>query len=174
MMILFHIQNGMPDEVANYIRTHYMEALRETTTEQDANLLHYVAIYEMTYLAPHIKKLLTLSEPLRLCISYMYRLDMQKITLTTLADMLHMNERLLSQCFHKELGMSFCTFFHKQRIQVSKYLLVFTRFTPVIIAQMLHYTSDTYYCKLFKDITGVSPTDFRKQFQGEKVCLQAI
>ncbi|MDO5291446.1 MAG: helix-turn-helix domain-containing protein [bacterium] len=171
MMILFQIQNGMPDEVANYIRTHYMETLRETTTEQDANLLHYVAIYEMTSLSPYIKKLLSLSEPLRLCITYMYHLDMEKIKLTTLAEKFRINERILSQCFYNEFGMSFSMFFHKQRIQVSKYLLVFTRFSPVTIAEILHYTSDTYYCKLFKDITGVSPTDFRKQFQGEKYIL---
>lgn len=86
----------------------------------------------------------------------------QGITLEEVADRLFVSEEYLSSQFKKETGAGFTETVRKYRIERIKGLLVGTRLKINQIAELTGYTDSKYMSRVFKDETGMLPTEFRK------------
>ncbi len=88
---------------------------------------------------------------------------MNKLTLQKLADYLHVSESYLSRLFKDETGISFTRYLNEIRIQRSKELLLNTKMTIVEIALFVGYEDQSYFTKVFRKLTGITPKKFRSQ-----------
>lgn len=86
----------------------------------------------------------------------------QGITLEELADMLFVSEEYLSSQFKKETGTGFAETVKKYRINRIKELLLGTHLKVNQIAELTGYSDPKYMSRVFKEETGVLPTEFRK------------
>lgn len=84
------------------------------------------------------------------------------ITLDEIAAKLNITPEYLGTQFHKETGVTFSTYMKNYRIQKSKELLVGTSMKLYEIAERVGYTDPKYFSKVFRDVTGQLPADFRK------------
>ena len=86
----------------------------------------------------------------------------QGITLEEVAGRLFVSEEYLSSQFKKETGAGFTETIRKYRIERIKGLLVGTRLKINQIAELTGYADSKYMSRVFKEETGMLPTEFRK------------
>ena len=92
----------------------------------------------------------------------------ESIQLEDLASMTHLSRFYISHSFKKEIGMSPIEYLIDIRIKESKILLRTTNYSISQVADIVGFTTPTYFSKQFRKSTGISPTDYREQFQGVK------
>ena len=92
----------------------------------------------------------------------------ESIQLEDLASMTHLSRFYISHSFKKEIGMSPMEYLIDIRIKESKILLRTTYYSISQVADIVGFTTPTYFSKQFRKSTGISPTDYREQFQGVK------
>ncbi len=87
----------------------------------------------------------------------------EPLTLDQLAEEAHMNKYYLSHTFKKEYGVSPINYMISRRIEESKYLLAETDLSLSQIAQLLGFSSLSYFSQVFRRTQGLSPMEFRQQ-----------
>ena len=84
------------------------------------------------------------------------------IDTTEVARNAHMSYGYFSRCFHDIIGMSFSDYCIQIRIRKAKDYLLNTGYSIQQIADDVGYNDEKYFSRLFKKITGISPTEYRK------------
>lgn len=90
----------------------------------------------------------------------------ESVQLEDLASMTHLSRFYISHSFKKEIGMSPMEYLIAIRIKESKILLRTTNYSISQVADIVGFTTPTYFSKQFRKSTGISPTDYREQYQG--------
>lgn len=86
----------------------------------------------------------------------------EALTLDQLANKAHINKYYLSHIFKQEYGVSPINYMITRRIVESKYLLAETDLSLAQIAQLLGFSSPSYFSQAFRKTQGISPIDYRK------------
>ncbi len=73
----------------------------------------------------------------------------------------------LCKLFKTDCGMTIGDYTNKLRIEAAKRLLQDSNYTIARIQESLGYKSRTYFYNIFKEMTGVSPLEFRRISAGE-------
>lgn len=83
------------------------------------------------------------------------------ISLEKTAEILNITPEYLSTLFKREMGMNFSVFLKEFRIGQAKRLLKSTDLKIYEIAQECGYSNSNYFTKVFKEVTGISPAEYR-------------
>ena len=86
-----------------------------------------------------------------------------KCSLDDVADAFHLNRTYLSELFRETFGKNFVQYKNEVRIEHAKILLVHTNLTIAQIALRCGFDNTSYFAMVFRQITGVSPLQYRKQ-----------
>jgi AraC-like DNA-binding protein len=86
----------------------------------------------------------------------------EPLTLELLAQEAHMNKFYLSHAFKREYGISPISYMISRRINESKYLLTETDLSMSQIAQLLGFSSLSYFSQVFHKTQGISAMEFRQ------------
>lgn len=86
----------------------------------------------------------------------------ETLTLEQLADEAHINKYYLSHAFKREYGISPINYMINRRIEESKYLLAETDLSLSQIAQLLGFSSLSYFSQVFRRTQSVTPMEYRK------------
>ncbi|WP_336772997.1 response regulator transcription factor [Paenibacillus sp. MMO-58] len=87
----------------------------------------------------------------------------ENITLKKISTMLHFNCAYLGQKFKDQENMSFNEYLLQQRMEKAKFLLEQTDMRIYEIANQVGYTEIDWFYKKFKEYTGSSANEYRKQ-----------
>lgn len=87
----------------------------------------------------------------------------EDMTLDQLSDMVHISKYHLSHSFQREFGTSPISYLLSRRIRESRFLLRETDYTLSHIAEILGFSSLSYFSQCFHRSEGMSPTAYRKQ-----------
>jgi YesN/AraC family two-component response regulator len=86
----------------------------------------------------------------------------EKITLQGMADRLFIHQAYFSTIFKRETGKNFVDFVNKVRIEKAEVLISTTDYSMNEISSFVGFQSHSYFNKVFKRMTGVSPLHYRK------------
>ena len=86
----------------------------------------------------------------------------EPLTLEQLAEEAHMNKFYLSHAFKREYGVSPINYMITKRIEESKYLLAETDLSLSQVAQLLGFSSPSYFSQVFRRTQDTSPMEYRK------------
>lgn len=84
------------------------------------------------------------------------------ITLESLANMIHLNKFYFSHSFSKFYGVSPINYLNNRRIQVCKELLLSSDHKISEIAEIVGFSSESYFSQNFKKNCGLSAREYRK------------
>lgn len=83
------------------------------------------------------------------------------ITLSDLSAAFFMSEGHLSRVFRKEMGMSIIAYVKRMRIQMAARMLSDSSEPVGAIAARVGVGDANYFCRMFKSVMGVSPSEYR-------------
>jgi len=96
-----------------------------------------------------------------LAVDYITKHFREGVTLRQVAGECHVNTSYLGQIFRKETGSAFTDYVNALRIQEAQKLLTNPTLKVYEIAEQVGFTDYHYFLKIFKKVTGKSPTDLR-------------
>ena len=85
----------------------------------------------------------------------------EHLTVGQVSDYVQLSNGYFSTLFTQVVGMSFREYLCSVRIEASKQLLLSTEYSLADIAVAVGFPDQSYYCKTFKKITGLTPGKFR-------------
>ena len=86
-----------------------------------------------------------------------------KRTLDDIAAKLFMSRSNLIRIFKKHTGITPYAFLMQEKLNVAQTLLSSTDITVKAISELLCFNDEHYFCFLFKQKTGVTPTQYRNR-----------
>jgi YesN/AraC family two-component response regulator len=86
----------------------------------------------------------------------------RKITIEELTKEFHTNRNTLSKKFKAETGLSVIDYISKLRIKAACMLLRDTSLPVSEIMQRVGFIDVSYWGRVFKSVSGLSPSDYRK------------
>lgn len=96
-------------------------------------------------------------------IEYIRRNYMKKVTLDEVSENAALSPSYFSRIFKKEMKTSFNSYLNNVRIEMSKQLLLDEDIPLSDIAMLVGFEHQSYYSKIFKQNTGVSPRQYREK-----------
>lgn len=87
----------------------------------------------------------------------------ENIDLKTLADIEHYNMTYYSDWFKNNMNVTVTDYIKKLRIKKAKELMMETDLSILAIAQKVGYEHNSSFTRVFKEIEGTSPAEFRRQ-----------
>jgi two-component system response regulator YesN len=102
------------------------------------------------------------SFPVRKVINYINNYFNDKITLEEIACRMNITPEHLSRLFTKELGKSFSDYLKTYRIDKAKKMLISDKMKIYEVANKVGYSDSKYFCKVFKEVTGMTPKEYMK------------
>lgn len=156
------IEGGASTDTVLKLNNQFLKNLQEA---QDIDSLCYmlqeivVAFVEsMFHYLPNQKN----NEAVKKAIYYIAHNFDSNITLESVAEYVHLNPAYFSSVFKQSSGSTFKEYLNIVRIEESKRLLSNTNYPIIDIAIASGFEDQSYFSKVFKRYTGLSPRQFRK------------
>lgn len=86
------------------------------------------------------------------------------LSLNDISSKLGVSIEHFSQTFSKQMSITFTSYLKNYRIDVAKRLLLEKRWKMQDIAAMTGYQNPKYFSRVFRDVTGMSPSEFIAQY----------
>ena len=96
-------------------------------------------------------------------IQYINKNYSEKVSLDEVAGAVYLSPAYFSKIFKEEMKCNFNSYLNQVRIDKSKNLLLNSKFSLVEIAGMVGYEDQSYFTKVFKRISGLSPGKYREK-----------
>lgn len=103
------------------------------------------------------------SDMLHQVIQYIEAHYHEKISLQEISDKTHFASSYFCKRFKRETGITFSKFLICVRIEKSKLLLKNTAYSLAKISSMVGFEEQSYFTKVFRDTTGISPGKYRRR-----------
>ncbi len=87
----------------------------------------------------------------------------ERITLENVAGKVYLSPAYFSRIFSKATGEAFSVYLNRVRIEKSKELLINTKAKLTDIALSVGYGDQSYFCRVFRRIVGISPMQYRRK-----------
>ncbi|NLB21607.1 MAG: response regulator [Clostridium sp.] len=86
------------------------------------------------------------------------------LSLSMLSEKMHVSSSYLSRVIKKETNMSFSEFLTKVRMETAiTFLISHPQCSTLKVSEEVGYKSQHYFCKVFRNYTGMTPTDYREK-----------
>jgi two-component system, response regulator YesN len=86
-----------------------------------------------------------------------------KITIEEIAELVHKNSSYLGRFFKKHKKVNFVDYVNRLRVEKAREMLLESEMYIYDIGKAAGYANLKYFYKIFKKLTGVSPTEYRKR-----------
>ena len=86
-----------------------------------------------------------------------------KLTLADLSELVQLSSAYLSRVFKETTGYSVIEFFNKLKVDKAKELIIEGDKKVKEVAQILGFTDEFYFSRIFKKIEGISPSEFQRR-----------
>ncbi|MEF7638177.1 helix-turn-helix domain-containing protein [Bacillus thuringiensis] len=159
----YAIEGNLPTDIAFALSDLYILTIEQLDNMYSVNRLIEDALCTF---ADRVKEYKTkkYSNTITTCLNYINRNIYQKISLSALAELLHMNPTYLSGLFKKEVGITLSQYIQREKIEEAKKLLTLTSYSLTDICLWLKFNDQSYFIRIFKKITKMTPKQYREKY----------
>ena len=97
------------------------------------------------------------------CCDYVAKHYREKISLPEIAGGLGISAPYLSRLFSEEKGVNLREYIVKVRVEKAENLLMYADQSMQTIGEYVGFPSQSYFCRMFRKVTGMTPRDFREK-----------
>lgn len=158
------IEGGLPEETAFAMSDSYIQNGEKCIRASEVHQLYEKAFREFTC-AVFEKGKKHYSTVIEDVIHFIHIHLHEKITLSRAAEHTRISPCHLSRIFRKETGMSFVDYVQKERVEAAGHMLVYSEYTVPEISEYLHFSTQSYFIKIFRKFKGMTPAVYRKHYR---------
>lgn len=85
------------------------------------------------------------------------------ISLEETANHVYLSHYYFSKLFKKEMNMNFVHYVNNKKVDKAKIFLLESKWPVEVISRSLGFGQTSYFCKIFKKYTDMTPADFRRK-----------
>lgn len=154
------IRSGLSPESGYAIGDHFIKC-GEACTSVSEVYQHLANMFDACVNRVHeLKKERNVSPSTRMAIDYIIDHIWEKVRLEEMAKELGYAEYYLSGKFQKEMGKSINQFVNEKKIELAKKLLRMPNYSTAEISDALSFSSPSYFCSVFRKVTGMTPMKY--------------
>ncbi|MGE1128907.1 AraC family transcriptional regulator [Bacillus wiedmannii] len=159
----YAIEGGLPSEVAFALGDLYIQNLEKLN---EINFIFDLIQEAFCAFTEHVKthRGKNYSKPIITCQNYISKNIYQEISLKQLACITNKNSMYLSTLFKNEVGVTLSEYIHQEKVEEAKKLLTLTNYSLLEISTFLNFNNQSYFTKIFKKYTEVTPKQYRNQY----------
>ncbi|MFC0214612.1 helix-turn-helix domain-containing protein [Paenibacillus chartarius] len=157
------IEGGLYEELAYTLSDLHIQHIEELTDVKSVEAAMNYALLDFAGRVAQLSNTNDITAPVRICREYIYDHLYEEMSAGQLADLAGLNANYLSKLFKQQTGLSLMNFIQKERIEEAKKLLVQTRDSVAAIGSRLCFYDQTYFIKVFKKYTGITPREYRNR-----------
>lgn len=161
MVARYCIEGGMDLSAAYTLSDFYIQKADVCKTAKEVSDLHPHMCEDYAVRMKNLRKKKVCSLAIANCIDYIYDHLHTRITIEHLAEHVHLNTSYLSRLFKKEVGSSVSEYIQEKKIETSRNMLIYSDYSIAQIASILAFPSQSYYTKVFREKTGMTPSHYR-------------
>ena len=161
------IEGGVPEETAYSLSDGYIQTVEECT---DCDSVEKLSRKSAERFAKEVKKYgqFQYGRPVSRAVKYIHLHLHNPITLKDVSEASGISPCYLSRLFRKETGMSIVDYIQKERVKAACNMLTYSEYTLSQIGEYLCFANQSYFIRIFKKVTGMTPLKYRKQFDIDK------
>ena len=146
----------------------YLNSLRKNQTDKTLTKLNFLTVLHLVLLEGQMESFhCETKDPNRVTqiVKYMSAHCQESLTAEKICQSFHISRSKLNKDFSKYLSVSFHQLLIEMKISRAKEMLRYNKKDIKSIAQALGFEKDTYFYTFFKKATGLTPLQYRKQFE---------
>lgn len=163
------IPGGLDIEQTYQLIDAYSQECEQLTSVSEVTNLQFNMLIDFATRVSQSKIPTNLSPEIYSCIQYINNHINTNIAISDVANYIHRSRTFTIERFKKELGFNIGEYITHAKIQEAKSLLRYTDKTLSEISSYLYFSSQSYFQNVFKRITGMTPTEYRKQKTNELI-----
>ena len=158
----YAIEGGMELETSYSLSDSYILKCDELKSEKDIHALHKKAVFDYTErMKKTVLKKFSPSGPVKKTLDFVFVHLHEKLDEEAISEAVGLSRSYLSRLFKKETGVSLSSYIRKKKIEEALDMLRFSKKPVSEIATDLAFSSHSYFIKVFKQETGMTPGEFR-------------
>lgn len=159
------IEGGLSSECAYTLSDTYTEAVDNCGTISQIAAVSHTMYEDFIRRVNRIRRENGISRPVRVCCDFIDNHLEEELALKEIAGRSGYSEYYLARKFKEEAGISVNAYIRRARIRYSKLLLSGTQLTIEEIGARLHFCSRSYFAAAFKELEGMTPSEYRAKYQ---------
>ncbi|MCS7460846.1 helix-turn-helix domain-containing protein [Paenibacillus doosanensis] len=161
------MEGGLQPEVAYTMSDLYIQHIEELTGAREVRNALQEALLDF---AAKVKENREdhVSSTIARCKHYIFMHLYEGISLRELSRWADRSPGYVSKLFKQETGLAVSEYIQMKRIEEAKKLLTLTEYSLSDICARLNFNDQSYFTKVFKKVTGVTPLQFRKDPKAAK------
>lgn len=157
------VQGGLHYDLANAITEHYIERISRASSITDLTHVFIQMFHDYTNHVAQIKRHRYDSPRVQQIIHYIQAHLYEKITPARIAGYMQMNVSYLCTHFKRVTGKTIVSFVREMKIDEAKRLLDTKQLDQAEISSLLGFSSQSYFCSVFKNIAGMTPSEYQRR-----------
>lgn len=156
------VEGGLFYEEAYTLSDLYIQTLEDIQDSKSVIVLMESAFYDFAERVSK-KNRPIYSKPIFICREYIFNHIYEDFSIAMLAEVLHLHPSYLSQLFKKEVGLTLSEYIQRTKIEEAKNLIRFSNYSLSEIYTLLNFNDQSYFTKVFKKLTGFTPSQFKSK-----------
>ncbi len=157
------IEGGLHEEIAFSLHDRFIQQVEEMETLEETRELAKEVLYTYAEKVREAKNE-RYSKTIAACKNYIYKHIYENIDHGAIASTVGLSPKYLSVLFKKEVGITVSEYIQHTKIEEAKKLLAYSK-TPISeICTLLTFNDQSYFTKVFKRVTGVTPKFYRERY----------
>lgn len=161
----FCVGSGMTPEQAYSLSDVYINRADECKTIESVRSVHNEMIDEYTRQMRILRSSKLYSKRILRAVEYISEHLHSRILIEDAAEFLRITPAYLSRLFKSETGMTFSDYVNQRKIEEATGLLRYSDYTDLEISNLLCFSSQSYFIKIFKKIMGMTPNEYKKKYR---------
>lgn len=157
------IEGGFHEEIAHRLLNRYIQQVEELESLDEIRELAKEVLYTYAKKVRQVK-IERYSKTIISCKNYIYQHIYENISHNDIARTVGLSPKYLSALFKKEVGLTVSEYIQQMKIDEAKKLLTYSKTSISEICTLLSFNDQSYFTKVFKKVTGVTPKFYRERF----------
>ena len=156
------VSAGLSATFANTVNDYFIERMLAATDRDGINQVHREMLEY--YLNEIIKSRgsQNYSAEIREAMQFIDRRLHQKVSVKEVSQSVGLSPNYFANTFKNEVGIPLTDYINRRKILVSQNMLQYSNFSITEISQYLAFSSESYFIKVFKNVKGITPKQFKK------------